>query len=663
MADAHAARSLRAALRMLAPACMRPARRFLLRHDPGLALAVVSDDAAVGAAALITGDSVFAGGGCAGLGADTLLVPFLNLERVFNVGFVVMGTVGFNCPDGREFGTVHATAVGVAEERDSEGVRAVRLLDNVAGPPEDVRFDCEHGFTDRGEAMSAQGYNASSDAETLSTLSDHTAVAAAAEPPPSAAASPGAILTARSHSHGRYIRDERSGEILYVLTDVRPWVQTLSLVWVGPPLGADGRLRETISLTCDAALFSAGALVRSVLRCEHVVRVTAAPFTPLTLPASPTDISVNARNMEVYAGDTDGYLVPRRPRARREIDLSDGRRIFTSTVFMLRHESPRGAELRGTLLGIAVQARLGEVSPPRWAVTLVVDAYLHALQAAARGVERRQLVGGDFEENAAYHAADGALAELFGGEAADLSPGTMLPIGSAGWGRVRDEDMRHRLVLAASTNGNRYEFADVSAVPELQESGLPDVVLATTDVDAASPRVRRGLDEGIALLPPPPAPDVPSLPFDAGGEGSDGQGGVRASAGAVSMRPEKTGAEMDAAKTEATKKAQTGAAKKGAAETEAAKNAAAENAAAEKTAAEKAAVRRARNIAAAKRSNAKRKQAFAELVATLELARSLRERLAAREGELRRENAALRAQASASGQGTPPIGRAMRPLE
>jgi hypothetical protein len=118
-------------------------------------------------------------------------------------------------------------------------------------------------------------------------------------------------LASRIYSVGRYVRCERTAEMLYVVSDVtRSEIETISIAWVGPPRGEGGKVRESVSLTCNAALSASGELENSIITSEHVVRVTAAPFGPLATPTSQTDLSYNSRNMALFGGLTDGYLVP-----------------------------------------------------------------------------------------------------------------------------------------------------------------------------------------------------------------------------------------------------------------------------------------------------------------------------------------------------------------
>jgi hypothetical protein len=88
MTDPVDARGLRAALRVLRPTCMAPARRFLLRRDASLDLVVLSAPDVVRHAALLAGDCELAG--AAGYATDAVLVPFLNVAG-YNFGIFVTG--------------------------------------------------------------------------------------------------------------------------------------------------------------------------------------------------------------------------------------------------------------------------------------------------------------------------------------------------------------------------------------------------------------------------------------------------------------------------------------------------------------------------------------------------------------------------------------------
>jgi hypothetical protein len=686
MADTAHVRGLRAVLRMLAPPCMAAARRFLLRRDAALDLAIIADAEAMRHASLISGDSKLAGGVGAGFALDTILVPFLNLEGVFNVGFVVVGTAAFNCPVGAEFSTPDATAVCVAELRDADAVRSVRSVkidfgdeDVAAGnhggraaaasavataaATKRVMFDSENGYGAGGgvagaddEYVTAGAAEVAGDVVVPQPMPVPSQAASSREVlPDSASASTAAVVSARKFSQGRYIRDERTGEILYMVCDVRAAeVETISLIWVGPPQGSGGKVRETVSVTCDARLFAAGALVESVMRCEHTVRVSAVPYVPMRLPASPTDLSNNASNMESYAGPTDGYIVPRSsPLARRRIDLAAGRHIFSSNVLALGHTTPRGVMLRNALLKIAVQGRMAAPTPMRWAMAPVVEIYLQALERAGDAVAARRL--GLPSDDTIFDASEDAVVALlaapsplssWAGTGSDSS-GPEIGSESRCLAACVTSGLPMVMSCAAPISAACFGSANGSELRQLLTSTLSDVPMAMSHAAPASPHgLRTGSANESPLLSTRMSSDVAmvtSYPAQAGTNsvadlrGVEGGGNMspfqeqfapglmtfapappsshfalplfesRAPAAAMSSSPGCSGAERF-----------------------------------EQELAAKVARRRASNIAAAKRSNAKRKQAVNELYTTLELAKQLRSTLTLRVTELREENAALK---------------------
>lgn len=337
---------------MLRPPHMAAARRFVLRHEAETDLGVLCDSSAVEHASLLTGESVVLDA-TAGTAIDTLLVPFVNLG-MYSVGVVVLSSAGFQC--------------GAVASVDEAGVE--QTLDSPI---------------------------------------------------------PDKLVGRRAFSGGRYIRDERNGEILYVLSDLRGrLVDTVSLISVGPPYGPDGRARETTTLFCDAVPFAAGRLIDSVVSYSHTVRwQTGAPPAQPHVPANALDLSSNIANMACYAGTTDVFVVPEQAlvgadgKLRRQQPVPaagvdprvGGRRVLTSFVDSLAHGPSH--VLRAYLMSVAVQSRAGEAAPVRWGMSPMVDTYATALENATRRVGALR-VGAEADEDALFSYAEDAAAVCCG---------------------------------------------------------------------------------------------------------------------------------------------------------------------------------------------------------------------------------------------------------
>lgn len=108
---------------------------------------------------------------------------------------------------------------------------------------------------------------------------------------------------------GRFCRDERTGETVHVMSDLRGHqLETVTLMWLGGA-GRDSRARERMDFLCDATLFATGRIVQSVFRCEHTVRVNSQDSPLSVVPSHGTDFSQAGNNMAFYGGRSEEFLV------------------------------------------------------------------------------------------------------------------------------------------------------------------------------------------------------------------------------------------------------------------------------------------------------------------------------------------------------------------
>jgi hypothetical protein len=541
------------------------------------------------------------------------------------VGLLCVGTTSFNCPSGPGITNPDAQAVAAAKAHDAAAVASVRSMSG-GSDEQGGRSECGRG---RGDGVCSledvvrpgdeddEGFIAA-DAPN-EALVDKTPVVPRPmprplEPPhmPVATDPPALVMTARNFSIGRYVRCELSGEILYCVSDVHAGnIETISIVWVGPPQGDGGKVRETVSVTCDARLFAAGMLVDSIITSEYTVRVSAR-FEPGVLPTSPTDLSQNSRNMAPYHGPVDGYIVPRRPRSGRAIDLSHGRQIFSTSLESLPYGAPRGNMLRAKLLEIAVHDRALQPTPLRWAMSPVVEVYLQALERAQAAVDARRL--GLRSDDSFFDFTEGAIVDMYdavtppasaasGSVSAEASAGVLpspqSPFSMDPW-IVPPLNSRAAAMPFAAGELGRFSFSALVAHPTTAQPLSPVLVnsvtpqqVAPVPVDPATAAAAGAVSFAAAAEHTPAAVPLAPAPRSAPGR-------LTPAAAAA--------AEADPVRALQAKRAQ----------------------------------RREDNIAAARRSNAKRKAAYEELVCSLELAKELERVLRERERALRDENAWLR---------------------
>jgi hypothetical protein len=123
MAGAAHARRLRAALRMLRPPHMAPARSLLLRRDAAVDLAVLSRADALHQATLVVSDCTLALTACYAI--DSGSVPFLDTSGHNLVAFRRPVGPGNCCP--------HLLAVSAAATYDADAVEGVVARGEVGG--------------------------------------------------------------------------------------------------------------------------------------------------------------------------------------------------------------------------------------------------------------------------------------------------------------------------------------------------------------------------------------------------------------------------------------------------------------------------------------------------------------------------------------------------
>lgn len=383
------ARGLRAALHMLRPPHMAQARRFLLSRDSASDLGIISDGNAMQNAAVLSGECALAGGVGSGFCLESVFVPFLNIGT-HNIGLVVLGTTSFNCPSGPGLTNPATQAVAAACEYDAEAVQSVRMKYSGDGDRSEQDDDGADFFASsiaHGACVDVTPTAPTAMPQPWPRLVGAAPIASQRIDAPGKEPTPHNVLmpleTARNFAVGRYCRDERSGELLYILSDISASsLDTVSVVWIGPPQGERGRVRERISVTCNASLFAAGALLESIMTSEYTVEVNSAGERPSILPSSAIDLSNNASNMESHTGSIDGYLVPRSRLCGRTIDMMFSRQIYSTSLESLTSDRPCGLRLRRQLVEIAVQRQFLQARPMPWEMSPVVELYMHALHQA-----------------------------------------------------------------------------------------------------------------------------------------------------------------------------------------------------------------------------------------------------------------------------------------
>lgn len=133
-------------------------------------------------------------------------------------------------------------------------------------------------------------------------------------------------VRARVFSSGRYTCNVQTGEAVNVLADLRlngDKVETISILWRGPPHSGDSRVRGHIDLLCDAKQFAAGRRAASILSCERTVHVSFRAAYSLPTPASKRDLQVSCRNMTFFdSGTSVAFHLQRRADEPARLDVS-----------------------------------------------------------------------------------------------------------------------------------------------------------------------------------------------------------------------------------------------------------------------------------------------------------------------------------------------------
>lgn len=193
-------------------------------------------------------------------------------------------------------------------------------------------------------------------------------------------------MATRHMSLGRYCRDERTGEILHVVSDVRRvHSSTVSAIWYDGIRGSGAPgLQERMDILCDSALFATGRVVDSVIRCERSVKERLVHVLPPVLPEGPADFSHQVGNMACHSGRSrdfslkpsdgfvDGRLLPVR------MGSITGAPVFEEEMLPCNELSPLTAHLRMQLMESATQFIMARETPIL-GMCIVVDLYRTAL--------------------------------------------------------------------------------------------------------------------------------------------------------------------------------------------------------------------------------------------------------------------------------------------
>lgn len=535
---------LRTALRMLAPPRMAPARRFVLRRDAATDLAVLTDPGALAHTPLISAETLLAGGAGAGIAGTFALVPFVNVAH-HNLGVAVFALSAVRFPPGiGDAAAPLVAAVDVACCLDPAAVARVpgALGAPCAGPdgPGGLPRAPPHPpplsnqLDDDGDDDGDDGDDGDDDDDVVGEGDDPVDADVVGErpapqplprpepAPPSAARppAPATTVSSRRYQVGRYVRDERTGEIMYVMSGLPP--TTVTIMWIGPPQGAGRRVRKCISIQCDAALFARGKIVTSVLRSETTVRVQALPAVRLQLPTSATDLTPSLPNMRTYAGPFDGYIVPHTttnpaphdakharhphhahhqhpPRRRRpRIDLAAGRHIFSGHMSVADPECASTARARTAVLAVTAQQRIATASPTAWGIAPLLDAFAIFVARAHRGDAGEALfrraerdLTALLQAGSLSRGGGGGGGRLVGGAAAAVAGATIAAASARGLSKTLDSE--HGVIAggtvrraAAVVGPEAAAGFDADAVAEGLQSGLQ-----------GSPQ--RGLEEELEL--------------------------------------------------------------------------------------------------------------------------------------------------------------------
>jgi hypothetical protein len=112
-----------------------------------------------------------------------------------------------------------------------------------------------------------------------------------------------------------------------VLADLRlrgGSVETVSVMWRGPPHSGDIRVCARVEMICDAKKVADGHHVASVLFCERTVHVSWRRASFLAPPADARDLCVACRNMTCFdSGMCVAFELPRRADEPARLDIAD----------------------------------------------------------------------------------------------------------------------------------------------------------------------------------------------------------------------------------------------------------------------------------------------------------------------------------------------------
>lgn len=189
----------------------------------------------------------------------------------------------------------------------------------------------------------------------------------------------------RAYSLGRYCRDERTGELLHVLSDVRR-VQssTVSTIWY-EGINKVTDMQERIDLICDAPLFSSGRVVASVLSCERSVKQRMTPPVPPVLPLGPLDFSNQTRNTLCHLGESHDFSLNAADGFRNNVlaplrrgDVRGQSPVFRESLISCDEASPMTTAIRLRMMETATQFCL-QRNCPLEGMSVVVGMFRMAL--------------------------------------------------------------------------------------------------------------------------------------------------------------------------------------------------------------------------------------------------------------------------------------------
>jgi hypothetical protein len=424
---------------------------------------------------------------------------------------------------------------------------------------------------------------------------------------------------------GRYALDAATGEMLSVVPDIRPGgASTVSLVWMGPPTCEF--VRERVDVVCNLGLFTAGRLAESILSLERTTRVGGdRPVT--SLPNGPRDFRHLVRNIANCSGPTQEF-VGGVSAFREHLILVDSNDTSHRLSFMETAAQCRMAGLRPQALIVSMHAELLEVGLAILGMRLRgpddegAKESLHL--GEAQSPRHVTSADGNVEKRSPRSEQVPTVHAFLGFDETSL-PAAQLEVPIAGSAQPRAP------IRPSSVRESAFRQADAGPAPKAMLEGIvcansgqafysaklaPAVTVGKDLLGSSFPKTQRNFSGCVAK----PAPATAALAVPPG-PGSVVPLSELSFAGAAAPL-----ASPDVRKIS----------------TLAPATAPARPAAAAHTSDEKRVLRRARNIEAAKRSNARRRVADAELKLQLDEARMRATEMRRRESALRRENVELR---------------------